>query len=98
MSAWPVLARDVAVSLATVVGYFGLLAWAVRRALALPAKQAALCILATLPLRLALIGLSVVWLIRAQHLWGIPLILIGLLVGQFAMGRWARLEGKGYGH
>jgi hypothetical protein len=93
-----VIARDAAVSLATVIGYFGLLAWAVRRALRSPAKQAALYILATLPLRLALIGLSVVWLIRVQSLWGIPLVLVGLLVGQLVIGRRVRLEGNGHGH
>jgi hypothetical protein len=54
-------------------------------------------VVATLPLRLALIGLGVVWLIRAQHLWGILLMLIGLLLGQFAVARWVRLEGNRHG-
>lgn len=98
MSAWWSVARDVAVSLAVAAGYFGLLIWALRRALALPAKQAALCVLLTLPLRLALVGVGVAWLIRAQHLWGIPLVLLGLLVGQFALGRRVRLEGAAHGH
>jgi hypothetical protein len=89
--------RDLIIILATVAAYYGLLALALRRAFSLPPQRAALWILGTLPLRLALVGLGVVWLIRARSLWGVLVILLGMLAGQFVFARWIRAKGLAHG-
>ena len=85
------LAQNLAFSLVLALCYFGLLALIIRNLKYLDPKQAALCLSASLPMRLSLLGLGMAWLLRNHGLMGAISLVLGLWAGRFIVRRWVQL-------
>lgn len=87
------LMRDLGLSLVLALGYFGLLALLARRLFSLEPKQATLYVAISLPLRLGLLGMGMIWLLRRDGLIGAVSMVLGLWLGRFLIGRIHRRGG-----
>ena len=80
--------------LAAVWGYLALLAALVHSVRSLPPKLAAILIAISLPIRLGLLGLALVWSVRSQALIGVLSVVLGLWIGRFIIRHYAHTLGE----
>ncbi len=75
-------------------GYLVLLAVLVRSVRSLPPKRAAFLIAISLPVRLGLLGLALVWSVRSQASIGVLSVVLGLWTGRFTIQHYVHTWGK----